>query len=150
MIKELRVGNIYMDVCGVKNTWKASSFEHYKSVGCQISKLEPIPLTEDWLVKINEVKLTKGIKPYKNQFAGSLIINDNISLGFCRNTIDADSVDVFLTTKFNDKEGNAISIRLDIKYLHQLQNYYFFSKLTGEELTIKENKCNESERIKNR
>jgi hypothetical protein len=76
--------------------------------------IEPIPLTEEWLVKF-------GFKFTKN---GSDIWYKE----YC--FIEFDKL-----IKCYIEEGRGIICLEHIKYVHQLQNLYF--ALTGEELTIK-------------
>ena len=70
---------------------------------------EPIPLAEEWLVKMGFKKFVTSDK-YHTYALGVINVNDNIvyvsELGFLNH----------------------------IKYVHQLQNLYF--DLTGEELTV--------------
>ena len=82
-----------------------------------ISYIEPINLTEEWLVKFgfkvgNHKQFNKWINEYENS---SLFVDDNY-YGIAINGIDVWT----------------ISRKL---YVHQLQNLYF--ALTGEELEIK-------------
>jgi len=136
--KDLRIGNLIglngkapvLTVCN-------EIIKYIDETGAS-EKYQPIPLTEKWLKKIKEIYLEQKIEPYDNKYAGFLKINENIGLCFSNNHINSSEVDVYLQVKMNDKEGNRILIRLDIKYVHQLQNYYYCNKLTGEELTIKD------------
>ena len=75
------------------------------------TKYFPIPLTEEWLVKL-------GFE--RNDECLELEIND-ISLVWIG----------YITLNFN---GTYIILNNEIIYLHQLQNLYF--ALTGEELTL--------------
>jgi len=70
---------------------------------------KPIPLTEEWLLKF-------GYKLYHDY----VWVNDNTDV---LGRID----------KFKDDVARSIYPRLEIKYVHQLQNLYF--ALTGKELT---------------
>jgi len=76
-------------------------------------KLEPIPLTEEWLLKFG-FKTTTVLK-----MSDGFILNGNILFK------GEDSFRYFGTTT-------------KIKYIHQLQNLYF--ALTNEELTLKTEK----------
>ncbi len=77
---------------------------------------EPIPLTEEWLLKFDFSKspFDKTSLQYKKDIY-SLIGNEEN--WFCLSV------------------GNFVHTKVRIQYLHQLQNLYF--ALTGEELTIK-------------
>lgn len=86
-----------------------------KEVGCFIEDVIPIPLTEEWLLKL-------GYKKGDNNNRGQLF--ENWLGGFYLK-------DGLLKPKpyYFD---NAFSETLEIKYVHQLQNIHF--ALTGEEL----------------
>lgn len=78
---------------------------------------EPIPLTEEWLLKFGFDKvLPRNDKIYYR-------LNDYFVIEDSR---------VFL---LGDDAFEILKLRQEIKYVHQLQNLYF--ALTGEELTIK-------------
>jgi len=116
---ELRVGN-YVNA---KN-FHIKDIEEISQVKCDwirySSLLEPIPLTEEWLLKF-------GFETRKE--------SDNFYyFGFGENPITKDWM---LCLKYFKDENkfffmNGFHI---IKYVHQLQNLYF--ALTGEELQIK-------------
>ena len=71
---------------------------------------EPIPLTEEWLIKFGFV---------------SSMFEDNVFIHY-------NGMKYFLETQ----QLHFLTIELNFKYVHILQNIYF--ALTGEELTIKE------------
>jgi hypothetical protein len=75
-----------------------------------ISKIKPIPITEEWLLKFG--------------FEKSGIFNQLYRLNDV--TLYCSEKEIFMYTGVND---------LNIKYIHQLQNLYF--ALTGNELKIK-------------
>ena len=77
----------------------------------QIKNIEPIPLTEEWLFKLN-------------------FINDRV-LEFYRNDI-TDST-IIIDYNFICLLGYS---HVKLKYVHQLQNLFF--ALTGEELELKQ------------
>ena len=81
------------------------------------NSLEPIPLTEEWLLKF-------GFEEYE--------FEDEI-FGYVLNDFGYVNEFQFMIRIFIDFEG--ILIQKPIKYVHQLQNLYF--ALTREELTIK-------------
>ena len=85
-----------------------SYFPHFT-----IEQAEPIPLTEEWLVRFGfeYTEIHEGFNQYRKDLL-NLSITPN---GF----------EIFLTFKW-----------INIKHVHQLQNLYF--ALTGEELTIKD------------
>ena len=83
-------------------------------------EIEPIPLTEEWLLKFGFEKDGYNCeKPFFFYFEKNGIRINNY-YGY-----------------FLDNPNERVGKRLFIKHVHQLQNLYF--ALTGEELTIKEN-----------
>jgi len=111
-VRELRIGN------WVKRNEQPEGFqiESRSFIVCERDPLlyEPIPLTEEWLIKFG--------------FSGSTIdISDKIS--GCIDSIYFNGI--CIGTASSEYSGLH-----RIKYVHQLQNLYF--ALTGEELTIKE------------
>lgn len=84
-----------------------------------ISSIEPIPLTEEWLIK----------------FGFSLTISNRDS-GYKQYEINKNGFDILFSIECNcSPECFVENIGIDILYVHQLQNLY--SCLTGEELTFK-------------
>lgn len=123
---ELRIGNIIHQFSRIEASNSSDftkdilvSIEILNKIDCKYSFIgyEPIPLTEEWLVKfgINNVSVTR-IKCYQT------------ILGYYNITIE-DNIFKFWISDCDD-----CRFALDIKYVHQLQNLYF--ALTGEELTI--------------
>lgn len=84
---------------------------------------QPIPLTEEWLVKFGFEKDETNLKMFNKKSTTSLVeyyfILDGYNFGL-----------------YNELMQSEIHIDLEVKYVHQLQNLYF--ALTGDELTIKE------------
>ena len=103
---ELRIGNWYR--------WYAErryyEYQVEETDFCygNMVNFEPIPLTEEWLVRLGFKKLTQGGSIYKVK---DFHVQDFSQLGIyeCNNHIE-------------------------IKYVHQLQNLYF--ALTGQELEL--------------
>jgi hypothetical protein len=89
-----------------------NSFVDYKNGVIKVEEIEPIPLTEEWLLKFGF-----HLDSYKN---------------FELNNININRLN-FKLTIFEDDDWYDIPIKT--KYVHQLQNLYF--ALTGEELIIK-------------
>ena len=85
--------------------------------GCQ--DLKPIPLTEEWLLKL-------GLKHEKFDWNNEPP-NKDVSVGYNGN----DFINNEMTFKYK-------TVLFKITHVHQLQNLYF--ALTGKELTIKEQK----------
>lgn len=81
----------------------------------------PIPITEDWLVKL-------GFGINKNAYI--------IKSKFLLKKVDSVNYEVKFWTDASSFAKNLLRIELNIKYIHQLQNLYF--ALTGRELTIKQ------------
>ena len=112
---ELRIGN-YIKRCNKKmyhEEWyivKPSYFTNNK-----ISIFEPIPITEEWLLKFEFV-------PFK---INGVLTHYRLGLNFIR----------FDDQDFYFELGKGMGI--EIKYIHKLQNLYF--ALTGKELTYGNN-----------
>ena len=123
--QELRVGNHYIDICGAVNEWSNHSFEHYRYVRISLSKLKPILLTEEWLIKFG---FENDINSSMVQFwtLGKFIL-------YHENYIHTETTnrEYFELSNYYDVVGSS----QEIIYVHQLQNLYF--ALTGEELEIK-------------
>jgi hypothetical protein len=116
---EVRIGNLYKE----GNDFKEIDFTDLNGLlmGFDEWKLEPIPLTEEWLFKFGFEKT--------HLFDTVLYIsNTNFHISF-NNSIYQ------LNYKENPK-SHWLPVCKDLKYIHQLQNLYF--ALTGEELTIKQ------------
>ena len=116
---ELRLNNFIFDDNG--DTTKVFSLSGY---GCpeinddQVSnRYKPIPLTEEWLVKFG---FEKDIETKSWSILTSLEKFDYL---------------FEISNKYQHYFQPDFA-RIDIKYVHQLQNLYF--ALTGEELTLKE------------
>lgn len=116
-VNELRIGSVVGDFIGTAGVVDSIelyplSFEYYISFKdssyCDLEDLQPIPLTEQWLLKF-------GFESSRCKFWWNLgkflLKNRNTYFGFIGSEIIA-----------------------KIEYVHQLQNLYF--ALTGEELEI--------------
>jgi hypothetical protein len=110
--KELRIGNLFRFI-------STNSIEYVSDIktnglktpvinNVSIKDTEPIPLTEEWLVKFGFVK-------------------DKLEVGLYH----FNDLEIFLPNYFTWKT----QFINNIKHVHQLQNLYF--ALTNEELTIK-------------
>lgn len=84
---------------------------------------QPIPITEEWLVKLGFLKDNERDSFY-------IDIED----GFHRFDLMWFNNGVFLKSRYNEENLGVQKIPY-VQYLHQLQNLYF--ALTNEELTIK-------------
>jgi hypothetical protein len=125
---ELRIGNLFILPNG--DIGKISYHEiRLMVVAIEKPDYQPIPLTEEWLLKFGFVQSSNN-------------------LGNTFHILKKDGVIVMLTIEhwtnidINSKYHNHWHCEYllnghKLQYLHQLQNLYF--ALTGEELTIKEN-----------
>lgn len=122
--KELRIGNL----CVRTNKFTNEMLELELTASCildisanvKMSSFiyEPIALTEEWLFKF-------GISSFQD-----LKVQD---YGFlCIETVNDEKV---LYIMGNDNPTYSSMFKLNVKYVHQLQNIYF--ALTGQELKIK-------------
>lgn len=124
---ELRIGNyVYADWVDAGRKLEINYGVHYGTetmvmdvtpagYGIALSFVEPIPLTEDWLLK-------SGFKKSKHWYTlGGIAISTDMN---------------WLTQKVDGMYVEFYNQFKCPKYVHQLQNLYF--ALTGEELTIKE------------
>lgn len=113
---ELRIGN-YVKSIGIEYVvWKIDALGNVQGVeggtAFNLDKTaEPIPLTEEWLVKFGFELTAYGYK--RKGWAICLIKQEN----------------GYLVSSYSR------NITLGVKYVHTLQNLYF--ALTGEELTLK-------------
>lgn len=144
---ELRIGNlVYVGYSGtiecilgvidenakltfLGSTYHGLLFKYPEPVGNKVIELnscEPIPLTEDWLVKFwFEKKVNNG-----HRYDPFYWSNAQIDL---HQTLEGD---LFIGCSENEYYDCVPYNDHQIKYVHQLQNLYF--ALTGQELTIKE------------
>lgn len=112
--QDLRIGNYVVVMHNVqKVTQILEKGLNCGNVGCLYSLVEPIPLTEEWLIKFGFDKL------HGNWFDNGGVIELS----------EKDNGYVML-------EDSYYHCSQDLLYVHQLQNLYF--ALIGEELTFKE------------
>lgn len=114
---ELRIGNLvhgsrYNGIVTVLNK-NACVLKHKSGIArLKIEDLEPIPLTEEWLLKYGfKEEGLGGIRWYEKNIAG---------VKFLTNDIGKDAYSKKLEFVFNE---DLDTIR--IEYLHELQNLYF-------------------------
>lgn len=118
---ELRIGNwITEPLSDDKNPFQIWGIYHEKGNdkinNLPITYFEPIPLTEEWLLKF-------GFElDYKSDYS--------ISYGHIKNCKFSYKFNITENKSWLEYHGGAI----ECKYAHQLQNIYF--ALTGEELAI--------------
>lgn len=112
---EFRLGNIIRTVGGVLPYWQIYEedmmhiFSNFDTGN--YNSYEPIPLTEEWLLKFGFEKIG-GWDDYE---------------GYIK-----DEVEIALNEKYPFENY----LQKELKHVHQLQNLYF--ALTGKELTIKQ------------
>jgi hypothetical protein len=104
-ITELRIGNWVKQPNGIIEVFTVSDLDDEGDINSYLEdEIEPIPLTEEWLIKFGFERWNDVYNNFYHKLNGVEIENGNIYVG----------------------HGN------EIKYAHQLQNLYF--ALTGEEL----------------
>lgn len=131
--KDLRIGNLIY-ICGnTLDTYQTYyprvvsvdiireiSEENEERPDAMLSAFNPIPLTEDWLVKFGFEKSKARIIGNRYTFGINPRTEDYIII---INQVDTTKQEFFYQNSF-----------FDIKYVHQLQNLYY--ALTGTELNI--------------
>ena len=100
--------------------------------------IEPIPLTEEWLLKFGFEAKADSHNEYKKHF---ICDGDDDYELYVFPTFDLKDGYVCQLYNYYDYNGDKddrerVCLPIPIKYVHSLQNLYF--ALTGEELTIKE------------
>jgi len=110
-------GKIECDIKVMPNKTLAGIHSHYHPLTEEIEFCDPIPLTEEWLLKFGLKEVYFDVENNKDYILNSLHIQHHLE------------VNDFVCT-------NTEPYFISIKSVHQLQNLYF--ALTGEELTIKE------------
>jgi hypothetical protein len=124
---ELRIGNlVYKYYPSGIEIEAVNEINSYFVNGIGISAIEPIPLTEEWLVKFSFV----SSMPYECFRKWTFHNNNSRIKGW---------VLIFFNGKvcrrYLGKENSIYWNKIKIHHVHQLQNLYF--ALTGEELTLK-------------
>lgn len=128
-VKELRIGNFILhddkicEVCAIYSNgmMDISTIDSYIVKERNNILIEPIPITEELLLKCGFTKEYYGFSCDIVELSyGRFLCND-----------DTDKDNLFLS--INNAEYTISGVSL--KYLHQLQNMYFY--LTGNELEVK-------------
>jgi hypothetical protein len=123
---ELRIGNLVNGILTQKpyiiDAWALREMEsgnYQNSQDTETKVFEPIPLTEEWMLKF-------GFERHHADYANDIIYIKNVP----------DNTE-FEWGVYPNKLGSGVQIqnRNLLKYVHQLQNLYF--ALVGEELTFK-------------
>jgi hypothetical protein len=135
---ELRIGNLIKGTANAKvtpPTVYAVYTETFSDIDSGLGIFEPIPLTEEWLLKF-------GFKSINDSCGYRIEISKNDSKFWLTVFLshDTDGSEVWGCnhadlTELEPNESFCSSIPVNIDYVHQLQNLYF--ALTGEELGIK-------------
>lgn len=147
--KELRIGNIveyYMppqisewidvelDVANIVEIYQCNIIE-------KTSSYRPIPLTEEWLLKLG---FDDEFKYGENCSIDFILNNTRVQIAKMtgygkdrgKHQFKYDDIVIILDNYHIDDEiEKDMAVRVNVKYVHQLQNLYY--ALTGEELTIK-------------
>lgn len=116
-VKDLRLGNYVMNGDDIGRVDRLSIIRISTSsphVGVEIS---PIKLTEEWLKNFEFKYMGNTVSDYKSFQKDEL--SGNLSVYIMK-----EGVSIWIET-----------LRIDLKYVHQLQNLYF--ALTGKELELK-------------
>ena len=134
MIKasELRIGS-FVFYEGVLKKISLIDFENFLHYPSDDRKYTPIPLTEEWLLKLGFKKVVyKSTHPdFTDETCYELEYKE-----FFISYADDFSMTLFVSKKTQDDELGICPDFKNMRYVHQLQNLY--CALTGEELTINE------------
>lgn len=124
---ELRIGNLITyesDIVEVSGISRSGCIDYNKNGydygGWTSNEYQPIPLTEEWLVKF-------GLKETKDQ--------DVLRVNYVNYHKGTDTFNYCIAYYFDD-QGYVDNIFKEVKYVHQLQNLYF--ALTNEELNYEQ------------
>ena len=122
--RELRIGNLLTCESGIREVCRidvdgcvTSQVGEAMKYDGRPTTLEPIPLTEKWLMRL-------GITSF-----GFIYLDDNVG-GMYYNSFDGC---FYIYSSMGDP--SSYGFKKDCKYVHQLQNLYF--ALTGKELELK-------------
>lgn len=115
---DVRVGNYYLleDDFGVMNIVKFTEDDVlavFSEDKTHRGRVYPLELTDKWVDK-------------------AITINNNYKIVFVQD--EYKNVLIYLKCLFNDDDGNTILTRLNIKYIHQIQDLY--TSHTGRELKL--------------
>jgi hypothetical protein len=119
---ELRISNYVYDTLGKVNKIDLEAITYI--VNKPHNQVNPIPLTEEWLLKF-DMELTDGFSSSRKLYLNNY--ENDIS------KITYSPKEKLLRLSNGQSKGTMLIPH--IKYVHQLQNLYF--ALTGEELTFK-------------
>jgi len=126
-VKHLRVGNIIKSKDGNLPYWAITEEDMITILQAEDRSIyEPIPITEEWLLKLGFEDFYEGDNDYIKY------IDPNRDYYLQLDVRRRDGKYTILDNPFNDDLRDFS--RVYIIYLHQLQNIYF--ALTGEELEL--------------
>ena len=117
-IQDFECEPYYFQVEEIKKNGQGILAVYYRNGSCMSIEPEPIPLTEEWLLKFGFEKQMIKINDYTD-FAYECIF-ESYEFALYQELEWSDIQKIILHT---------------VKYVHQLQNLYY--ALTGEELTLK-------------
>ena len=118
-IQEIRIGNW---IIGNGKEFQVYA-ETFADIESTYGEFKPIPLTEEWLVKMGfEIDRTGDL---------SIMINSAVTHLFFNKVKDFFYPMILVEAEFSGLGSNCVGLN-SIQYVHQLQNLYF--ALTGEEL----------------
>ena len=128
--EDLRIGNWVMGNKPLQLTFNDFGRIHAHLMATGQMRFEPIPLTEDWLVRFGFEKIRDESRKQNYQTLDKLLLFDDSG-----NTLHAysDREDVMIYHE-QYKYLNGYGLRTDIEFVHQLQNLYH--ALTGKELEL--------------
>jgi hypothetical protein len=140
---DLRIGNLLLyedriiEVVGLNKGWIEYNNEEFDKCGDKPKYFEPIELTEEVLLKIGFEKVHKkkiaGLNV--NEFILKNDINDSKFGNISYHLFESGNSFIFIEYgDYYEGKDNDCIYKLDVKYLHQLQNTYYC--LTGKELEV--------------
>lgn len=134
--QELRIGNWvhHNDLISASEyegdfRWDICHFYDLERHHLNIQSIQPIPLTEEWLLKF-------GFEYFSKQIGETKLIYEDYRLNNFVVIIKPNFSEVEYAPMPTFDIEDRIHIHPNIQHVHQLQNLYF--ALTGEELTVKE------------
>lgn len=109
--KEIKIGNL-VNLYGTTATIQGVDFvNNYNGSDRKFDRFKPIPLTEDWLLRLGFLRLGEGFEFWESSAFNIEFMNNLWCISYTSSILCT-----------------------HIKHVHQLQNLYF--ALTGTELTL--------------
>jgi hypothetical protein len=128
---ELRIWNLVNYETERESVTMEITYEYIRLIHNGANKFKPIPLTEEWLLKLGFKN--DGTKE-DNEFYSKEILGDNKSTYKIFIRINDGISDCLISEKISYSESEHVIVPKFVKHVHQLQNLYF--ALTNEELTL--------------